>query len=243
MNENQEQIPTTDVIVPQHVLVSVTDKTGLDILVKGILEMNPDAKFYSTGGTGRVVKKILGDKVKTNYRSVEDYTRSPEVLDGRVKTLHPRVHAGILAQRNNAEHEIDLSSHLTLPLDPPFFPDPAVYFDIVVCNLYEFEKKVAEEGVTIEDAIESIDIGGPTMVRGAAKNWQNVAAVTNPAQYVLLVKHMREHGGITAEQRFLLAGKAFALMARYDVAITQYWANLNFEQDVEPTLKFTEEND
>jgi len=156
------QIPTTDVIVPQNILVSVTDKIDLDVLIEGILALNPQAMFYSTGGTEKAVKEILGDRAKTNYRSVEDYTKSPEVLGGRVKTLHPRVHGGILAQRNNPAHARDLYE-LAIELDQ------AVRFDMVVCNLYAFEKKVAKKGVTIEDAIKSIDIGGPTMIRGAAK--------------------------------------------------------------------------
>ena len=207
-------------------------------------------KSYFIKETEKAVKEILGDKAKTNYRSVEDYTKSPEVLGGRVKTLHPRVHGGILAQRNNPAHARDLYE-LAIELDQ------AVRFDMVVCNLYAFEKKVAKKGVTIEDAIESIDIGGPTMIRGAAKNWQNVAVVTIPdtrldekgrqephpdRQYSLLVEHMRKCGGITAEQRFELAAQAFALMATYDAAITRYLATLEYNHDIKQTLKFTGEN-
>jgi phosphoribosylaminoimidazolecarboxamide formyltransferase/IMP cyclohydrolase len=185
-------------------LLSVSDKTGLVDFARGLVAQG--VALLSTGGTAKALA-AAGLPVT----EVGDYTGFPEILDGRVKTLHPKVHAGILARRDVPAHAAALAEHGI----------PGI--DLVVVNLYPFRETVAKPDCTLEDAIENIDIGGPTMVRAAAKNHPHVGIVVDPADYPALLAELREQGGgLTAATRFRLACKAFSHTASYDAAISNY---------------------
>ncbi len=189
-----------DRIFPRHVLVSVYYKTNLEVLILGILRINPDVIFYSTGGTGKKIREILGDKADKNYMSVEEFTGAPEMEGGLVKTLHPKIHAGLLAERGNPEHVLYLAEEMA-----KFGKGPGVYFDIFVGNLYPFEAVAFAEGATPEKARGNIDIGGPGMTMAAAKNWLSVAVLSNPDQYAEFVGLLSLLDGTDLELRFKLA--------------------------------------
>jgi phosphoribosylaminoimidazolecarboxamide formyltransferase/IMP cyclohydrolase len=189
-------------------LLSVSDKTGLLDLARGLAAFH--IELISTGGT----RKALAD-AGLSVRDVSEVTGFPEMLDGRVKTLHPRVHGGILAVRDNPEHVRTMQEHSIPPID------------LVVCNLYPFEATLARPGATHEEIIENIDIGGPSMVRSAAKNYRDVAIVTSPDQYVAILQEMRQHNGaLSLVTRERLAAAAFTRTAAYDRAISTYFAGL-----------------
>jgi len=182
-------------------LLSVTDKTGLVEFAKALVDLG--VELISTGGTARALRDA-GLVVK----DISDFTGFPEMLDGRVKTLHPRVHGGLLYIRGNAEHEAAIATHGIQPID------------MVVVNLYAFEKTAAQPGVAFGHLIENIDIGGPSMVRSAAKNFEDVAIVTRVADYPALMEELKTHSGaLTRETRWRLAKQAFATTAAYDSAI------------------------
>jgi phosphoribosylaminoimidazolecarboxamide formyltransferase / IMP cyclohydrolase len=193
-------------------LVSVSDKTGLVEFAHALAQLG--VELISTGGT----RKILAD-AGLSVIDIADVTGFPEILDGRVKTLHPRVHAGILAIRDNAQHQATLAEQKIAPID------------LVVCNLYPFEATVAKAGSTHEDIVENIDVGGPSMVRAAAKNYHDVAVVTTPAQYQPVLDELRLHGGgLTLATRERLAADAFSLTAAYDAAVASYFAERGPDQ-------------
>ena len=230
IRENVYQV--VDLIKPSHILVSVFDKSGLEDLVKGILGVNRDARFYSTGGTGKKIMEILGPYAPGNYASVEDFTGAPEMEGGLVKTLHPKIHAGLLAERGNPAHEGYLFKTLAKMGD-----SPGVYFDIFVGNLYPFASVVAKEGTTSETARVNIDIGGPAMTMASAKNWHSIAALTSPAQYQGFISELKANGGmIGLEQRFKLAAEAMKSIGEYRTAIGNYFSSLDFQRDVKPYL-------
>jgi phosphoribosylaminoimidazolecarboxamide formyltransferase/IMP cyclohydrolase len=182
-------------------LLSVTDKTGLVEFAQVLTGFG--VELISTGGTARALRDA-GLQVK----DISDLTGFPEMLDGRVKTLHPRVHGGLLYIRGNAEHEAAVAAHGIEPID------------MVVVNLYAFEKTAAEPGVAFGHLIENIDIGGPSMVRSAAKNFEDVAIVTRVADYPALIEELRTNGGaLSRATRWRLARQAFATAAAYDTAI------------------------
>ena len=183
-------------------IVSVSDKKGLAPFVKGLVDMGADV--YSTGGT----KKAL-DEAGLPIRSISDITGFPEILDGRVKTLHPNVYGGILALRSSSAHMKELAAHKITPVD------------LVVCNLYPFVETVTKPGVELEDALENIDIGGPSLIRASAKNFQSVAVVVDPGDYGWVLDGLRGKG-IPHEERRGLAAKAFQHVALYDTAISTY---------------------
>src|SRR5438128_12445764 len=186
-------------------LLSVSDKTGLTALAQALAEMG--VELISTGGT----RKALAE-AGLPVRDVSEVTGFPEILDGRVKTLHPRIHAGILAVRDNAEHQATLAQQKIAPID------------LVVCNLYPFEATLAKPGSSHEDIIENIDIGGPSMVRAAAKNYHDVAIVTDPSQYATIIEELRANdGALNLQTRERLAAAAFARTAAYDRAISDYF--------------------
>jgi phosphoribosylaminoimidazolecarboxamide formyltransferase/IMP cyclohydrolase len=188
-------------------LLSVSDKTGLLDFARGLAGFN--VELISTGGT----RKALAD-AGLEVRDIAEVTGFPEMLDGRVKTLHPRIHGGILAVRDNPEHMAALETHGIQPID------------LIVCNLYPFEVTAARPGATHEEIIENIDIGGPSMLRSAAKNYHDVAVVIAPSQYAFVMEEMRRNnGGLTMEIRERLAGCVFARTAAYDEAIRVYFAN------------------
>jgi len=219
-----------DLIYPRHILVSVFDKKGLEILVGGILKANPEAIFYSTGGTGKKIREILGSWAETNYMSVEEYTGAPEMEGGLVKTLHPKIYAGLLAERGNSEHEQYLQVEMA-----KFGKGLGAYFDVFVGNLYPFELVIyGPEGATPEKARGNIDIGGPGMTVAAAKNWLGVAVLTNPNQYPEFVAKLA--GGTTLKTRFELAQAALGLVGNYRQVIGTYFGKLDFYRDVLPTL-------
>ena len=187
-------------------LLSVSDKAGLVELARALAGFG--VELISTGGT----RKSLAE-AGLPVRDIAEVTGFPEMLDGRVKTLHPRVHAGILAIRDNAEHQAIMRQ------------ENIGYIDLVVCNLYPFEATLAKPGATHEDIIENIDVGGPTMVRAAAKNYHDVAIVTDPRQYPALLEELKINGGsLSLATREHLAGAAFARTASYDQAIAGYFA-------------------
>jgi phosphoribosylaminoimidazolecarboxamide formyltransferase/IMP cyclohydrolase len=190
-------------------LLSVSDKQGLPELAKGLVALG--VELISTGGTATMLQE-LGLPVT----EVSALTSFPEMLDGRVKTLHPKVHAGLLARKNNDRHMESLQAQGIQTID------------LLVVNLYPFEQTIAKTDCTLEDAIEQIDIGGPAMLRSAAKNWQSVAVLTHPEQYQDLLKTVclafTEHGyaGLSDRERFALAVSAFERVSQYDAAISNY---------------------
>ncbi|HEV3263822.1 MAG TPA: bifunctional phosphoribosylaminoimidazolecarboxamide formyltransferase/IMP cyclohydrolase [Gemmataceae bacterium] len=187
-------------------LLSVSDKTGLVDLARALTGWGVD--LISTGGT----RKALAD-AQLPVRDISEVTGFPEILDGRVKTLHPRVHGGILAVRDNPEHAATLQAQQIVPID------------LVVCNLYPFEATLARPGTAHEEVVENIDIGGPSMVRSAAKNYHDVAVLTDPAQYAGVIEELRANeGALTLQTRERLAAAAFARTAAYDRAIRDYFA-------------------
>lgn len=230
IRENIHQV--IGLIKPEHILVSVFDKAGLEDLIKGICEANPAAKFYSTGGTGKKIIEILGPDAGKNYVSVEEFTGAPEMEGGLVKTLHPKIHAGLLAERGNPAHEEYL--YKTLAQGSGY---AGVYFDIFVGNLYPFTSVIAKEDTTSETARVNIDIGGPAMTMASAKNWHSVAVLTSSGQYAGFVEALRNNGGrISLEQRFSLAVQAMKTIGEYRSAIGNYFAKLDFNRDVKPFL-------
>lgn len=185
-------------------IISVTDKTGVVEFAKSLSSFG--VQILSTGGTARALRDG-----GVSVMDISDYTGFPEMMDGRVKTLHPKVHGGLLGLRDNPEHVRMMNEHGIRPID------------MIVVNLYQFEKTVAKEGVTLEDAIENIDIGGPSMLRSSAKNFRDVTVVVDPADYEVVLKEMESTGGeTTLKTRFRLAKKVFRLTHEYDGAISGY---------------------
>jgi phosphoribosylaminoimidazolecarboxamide formyltransferase/IMP cyclohydrolase len=189
-------------------IVSVSDKTGVVSFAKGLAQMG--VEILSTGGTA----KSLRDQ-GISVKDISEYTGFPEMLDGRVKTLHPKVHGGLLGQRSKKEHVEKMKEHGILPID------------LVAVNLYPFEATVAKEGCRLEEAIENIDIGGPTMLRSSAKNYPDVTVVVDPKDYDLVLSELREKGEISVETNFRLAKKVFQHTARYDGAISNYLGQID----------------
>ncbi len=185
-------------------LVSVSDKSGVVDLAKALADMK--VEILSTGGTAKALREN-----GIEIMDVSDYTGFPEMLDGRVKTLHPKIHGGILGQRENPNHVETMAKHGIEGID------------MVVVNLYPFEATVAKPGCTLEEAIENIDIGGPAMIRSAAKNYRDVTVVIDPGDYGDLIVELRKNGGqVSARTRFRLAKKVFQMTAKYDGAISNY---------------------
>lgn len=237
MSIRENSYKVIDRIKPENILVSVFDKEGLEALVKGILAANPSARFYSTGGTGKKIAEILGNNATKNYTPVEDFTGAPEMEGGLVKTLHPKIHAGLLAERGNPSHEEYLFKILSGMISGG---SPGVYFDVFVGNLYPFTSVVAKEGTTSETARVNIDIGGPAMTMASAKNWHSVAVLTSPTQYEGFISSLKKNNGtIGLEQRFALASQAMKSIGEYRSAIGNYFCGLDFEKDVRPFLNIT----
>lgn len=205
MTENQE----LGLRKIRRALISVSDKTGIVDFARELRTFG--VEIISTGGTAKALRDA-GIEV----RDVSDVTGFPEMMDGRVKTLHPKIHGGLLGVRDNSEHQAAMQQHGIEPID------------MVVINLYPFEETIAREGVTDEEAIEQIDIGGPAMIRSAAKNWNDVAVVPDTRHYEFIVYEMTKFGGaLTSELRRELAGDAFSLTATYDGSISRYFDDLD----------------
>lgn len=230
IRENIHQV--IDLIRPDNILVSVFDKSGLAELVAGIMDMNPAARFYSTGGTGKKIVEILRGNASRNYISVEDFTGAPEMEGGLVKTLHPKIHAGLLAERGNPAHEEYLYKTLAKAGGTA-----GVYFDVFVGNLYPFTSVISREGTTSETARVNIDIGGPAMTMASAKNWHSIAVLTDPSQYPGFIRSLTKNNGkIGLAQRFSLATQAMRSIGEYRTAIGNYFSSLDFQRDVKPFL-------
>jgi phosphoribosylaminoimidazolecarboxamide formyltransferase/IMP cyclohydrolase len=188
-------------------LISVSDKTGIVECAKRLSASG--IEILSTGGTARTLREA-GVPVK----SVDAHTGHPEIMDGRVKTLHPRIHGGILAVRDNPQHLKDMRENGIVPID------------LVIVNLYPFVQTVSKPGVTIDEAVENIDIGGPAMIRSAAKNHAYVAVVVDPADYANVLEEIESSGRVSPDTRKKMAVKAFTHTARYDTAIAEYLSNV-----------------
>jgi phosphoribosylaminoimidazolecarboxamide formyltransferase/IMP cyclohydrolase len=184
-------------------LISVTDKSGIVEFARSLEKLG--VEILSTGGTARTLRDG-GIKVL----DISEYTGFPEMMDGRVKTLHPKVHGGLLGRRDNQEDIQMMQKHGIRSID------------LVVVNLYQFELTVAKEGCTLEEAVENIDIGGPSMIRSAAKNFKDVTVMTDPSDYSKVLQEISESGTTTLETRFELAKKVFNLTWHYDRAISDY---------------------
>ncbi|HYH27894.1 MAG TPA: bifunctional phosphoribosylaminoimidazolecarboxamide formyltransferase/IMP cyclohydrolase, partial [Actinomycetota bacterium] len=206
----------TDRVQVRRALISVSDKAGIEKLGSALAELG--IEIVSTGSTAQTLR-AAGVEV----RSVTDLTGAPEMLDGRVKTLHPAVHAGILADRSNPEHMAELASAGFEPID------------LVVVNLYPFERAVAE-GADGSEAIEQIDIGGPTLVRAAAKNFLSVAVVVRAERYPDILEEIRETAAVSERLRSVLAAEAFEHVATYDAAIASWFRTRMFDQPLPAAL-------
>ena len=191
-------------------LISVSDKTGIVEFAQSLSALG--VRLLSTGGTA----KLLADK-GLPVTEVAEVTEFPEMLDGRVKTLHPKIHGGLLARRDFPSHMEALKAHEIETID------------LLVVNLYPFEATVAKPGVTLADAIENIDIGGPAMVRSAAKNWKDVAVVTDASQYETVLAELNA-GGLTAKTRFAFSVAAFNRIAQYDAAISNFLSSVQLDE-------------
>lgn len=198
-------------------LISVSDKEGVLSFAKTLDEMN--VEIISTGGTAKLLQEE-GIKVIP----ISDVTGFPECLDGRVKTLHPKIHGGILAMRNQPDHIKQLEELEITPID------------VVVVNLYPFKKTIDKENVTLEEAIENIDIGGPTMLRSSAKNYRDVVVITDPEDYNKIIQELKENGEVSLETRYNLALKVFEHTAQYDSMIANYLRKRTGSKEYPATL-------
>jgi phosphoribosylaminoimidazolecarboxamide formyltransferase/IMP cyclohydrolase len=194
----------------ERALISLTDKSGIEDFARELNHLG--VEILSTGGTA---KKMRDGAIPVT--DVSEFTGFPEMLDGRVKTLHPKVHGGILNQRDNGEHQEQCRQHGLKNID------------LVAVNLYAFEKTVADPDCSLGDAIENIDIGGPTLLRASAKNFQDVTVIVDPSDYQLVLDEMKEHGNTTLKTRFYLAAKVFLLTSQYDTAISEWLENINLD--------------
>ncbi|MCK5098678.1 MAG: hypothetical protein KAR45_11280 [Desulfobacteraceae bacterium] len=195
------------------VLASVSDKSGLETFIPKLLKINPDLTILSTGGTYNRIKEILGDDSDKCLKKVSEYTGQPETQGGLVKTLDFKIYLGLLTETYNKAHQTDLKRV------------SGVKIDMVIVNLYPFAETIAKPDVTCEMARGNIDIGGPTMIRAAAKNFIRVASVVDPKSYSSIIENMeKNNGGLSLEDRFNLSKKAFEHTAEYDKTIAGWLA-------------------
>lgn len=214
-----------DLVKIKTILVSVSDKSGLGTFIPRLLEINPDLTILSTGGTYSKIRDMLGADAEDNLKQVSDYTGQPETQGGLVKTLDFKIYLGLLTETYNPAHQNDLErTH-------------GVAIDMVVVNLYPFAQTIAQENATPENARGNIDIGGPTMIRAAAKNFIRVASVVDPKSYDDIVSTLKKQdGALGLKDRYALASKAFEHTAQYDRAIADYMAGLS-NKDVQSCYK------
>lgn len=197
----------------RNVIVSVSDKGGLETFVPALLKVNPDIRIYSTGGTYGRIEQILGDRASQCLIPVSQYTGQPETQGGLVKTLDFKIYLGLLTETHNEAHQQDLKRTSAVPID------------MVVVNLYPFKETISKPGVTVEQARGNIDIGGPCMIRASAKNFIRVASVVSPADYDTIVTDMTQNqGSVSLALRYALAAKAFEHTAVYDRNIADFLA-------------------
>jgi len=208
-----------DFVTVRHVLMSVSDKSGLDTFVPALVEINPQVKIFSTGGTFGRVKEILGAKAQDCLTQVSDYTGQPETQGGLVKTLDFKIYLGLLTETYNDAHQADLQRTQSVPID------------MVIVNLYPFKETIAKPEVTVEQARGNIDIGGPCMIRASAKNFIRVASVVDPADYGMIIDELKASDGkLSLQLRFQLARKAFEHTAVYDRTISDFFAARTVEE-------------
>jgi phosphoribosylaminoimidazolecarboxamide formyltransferase/IMP cyclohydrolase len=195
----------------KHVLISVSDKRGLESFVPRLVKMNPAIRIFSTGGTFNKLKEVLGADHEKNLTQVSEYTGQPETQGGLVKTLDFKIYLGLLTETYNDAHQQDLERTRSVPID------------MVVVNLYPFQATISKADVTVEQARGNIDIGGPCMIRASAKNFIRVASVVDPGNYDEIISDMAaQDGATTLDLRFRLAQKAFEHTAAYDRAIADF---------------------
>ena len=207
-----------DFVKVRHLLISVSDKSGLDEFIPALLKGNSQIKIFSTGGTYQKIKTILGGQSAECLTQVSDYTGQPETQGGLVKTLDFKIYLGLLTETYNEAHQDDLKR------------TNAVTIDMVVVNLYPFKETIAKSGVTVEDARGNIDIGGPCMIRASAKNYIRVGSVVDPSDYSGIIAEMGKHDGmLSLEMRYRLAQKAFAHTAGYDRTIADFLASQSYK--------------
>lgn len=204
-------------VTVRHVLMSVSDKSGLDNFVPRLVEINPQVKIFSTGGTYARLKEILGAKAQDCLTQVSDYTGQPETQGGLVKTLDFKIYLGLLTETYNDAHQADLQRTRSVPID------------MVIVNLYPFKETISKPAVTVEQARGNIDIGGPCMIRASAKNFIRVASVVDPEDYATIIDELKaSNGQLSLQLRFQLACKAFEHTAVYDRTIADFLAQRDF---------------
>jgi phosphoribosylaminoimidazolecarboxamide formyltransferase/IMP cyclohydrolase len=207
-----------ELVKVRHILVSVSDKSGLETFIPRLLEVNPELQILSTGGTYGKISEILGAKRADRLQQVSEYTGQPETQGGLVKTLDFKIYLGLLTETYNDAHQQDLQRTASFPID------------MVVVNLYPFAETIAREGVTVEQARGNIDIGGPCMIRASAKNFIRVAPVVDPGDYGRIADELAANNGCTSlALRFSLARKAFEHTAVYDRTIADYLVRQGLE--------------
>ncbi|MGD8521450.1 MAG: hypothetical protein PVF56_09935 [Desulfobacterales bacterium] len=195
----------------QHALVSVSDKSGLNTFIPELINLNPEIRLFSTGGTFNAIQEILGESAAQYLTQVSDYTGQPETQGGLVKTLDFKIYLGLLTETYNDAHQADLQRTHSVPID------------MVVVNLYPFKETIAQPDVTVEKARGNIDIGGPCMIRASAKNFIRVASVVDPTDYTTILSELRDNNGaVSLDLRFRLAQKAFQHTATYDRTIAEF---------------------
>lgn len=200
-----------DLVKIDTILISVSDKTGLEFFIPELVRLNPDILILSTGGSYSKIKEILSEKADRCLQQVSDYTGQPETQGGLVKTLDFKIYLGLLTETYNKAHQDDLKR------------TSARAIDMVVVNLYPFSQTIAKKDVTIEDARANIDIGGPTMIRASAKNFIRVASVVDPLTYSFIIEQLKaNNGSLSLEDRFKLSQKAFKHTAKYDRTIADF---------------------
>lgn len=221
--ENNTIIDKNRALKPVNAIISVSNKSGLEDLAKKLSEY--DINLLSTGGTANAIRAL-----QVPVMEISEYTGFPEMMDGRVKTLNPMVHAGILANRNNEAHKKSMDDHKILSVD------------LVIVNLYPFEETIKNHSDKEDICIENVDIGGPAMIRSAAKNFDNVAVVTSPADYALLLKDLEDYKGhISYNLRRQLAAVAFARTASYDALIARWFSKINHQDSYPRYISFAGE--
>jgi len=196
----------------ERALISLTDKAGIEGFAAELAALGID--LLSTGGTAKKLRDA-----GLAVMDVSEFTGFPEMLDGRVKTLHPKVHGGILNQRGNHQHQKQCAEHGLKNID------------LIAVNLYAFEKTVASPDCSLAEAIENIDIGGPTMLRAAAKNFHDVTVIVDPADYARVISEIKESGNTTLKTRFILMRKVFALTASYDTTISAWLEKVDIQKN------------
>jgi len=211
-----------DLVTVKHVLASVFDKTGLEKFIPELLKTNPEIKIFSTGGTYKKIKEILGEEAESCLTQVSDYTGQPETQGGLVKTLDFKIYLGLLTETYNDAHNDDIKR------------TGSVHIDMVIGNLYPFKDTISQPDVTVEQARGNIDIGGPCMIRASAKNYLRVASVVDPSDYESILSEMKENkGAISLELRYRLAQKAFEYTAVYDRTIADFLGSRAIENVTE----------